>query len=147
MTEKEIWQAYVQDNPCFQDEGYEAWCYGSDTPDELAELTVSGIKTATASAFPFYEIEKCELPKAGEHSVILKTDGSAICIIRTTRVTVVPFDQVSAEHAYKEGEGDRSLEYWREVHSIVFNKELAEAGLTFSEDMPVVCEEFELVYK
>ena len=58
MTEKEMWAAYIQENPSYKEQCYEAWCYGSKTPDLLAELTASGTKTATASAYPFYEYEK-----------------------------------------------------------------------------------------
>lgn len=146
MTEKEIWATYILEYPCYKDEHYEAWCYGSDIPDLLAKLTVSGTKTATASAYPFYEYEKCELPKVGEHNIILDTNGSAVCITKTTHVTVVPFLQVSAEHAYKEGEGDRSLQYWRTVHAKFFSDELTEINVKFSEDMLVVCEEFQVVF-
>lgn len=147
MTEKEMWAAYIEKYPCYKDKSYEAWCYGSSTPDLLAELTVAGKKTATASAYPFYEYEKCDLPKVGDHNIILGTDGTAQCVTRTTCVTVVPFMQVSAEHAYKEGEGDRSLQYWRTVHTQAFTEELKEINATFSEDMLVVCEEFEVVYR
>lgn len=146
MTEKEMWAAYTLKHPCAQGQSYEAWCYGSDTPDLLAELTLSGRKTATASAFPFYAYEQCDLPKTGEHNVILRTDGEAVCVTRTTRVTVVPFMQVSAEHAYKEGEGDRSLAAWRAVHAQAFAGELAQIGARFFEDMLVVLEEFEVVF-
>ena len=146
MTDKELWTAYIQKYPCYKNEHYESWCYGSDTPDLLAELTVSGMKTATASAFPFYEYEKCVLPKAGEHSIIMNTEGSAVCIVKTVKVTVLPFMQVSEEHAYKEGEGDRSLHYWRTVHAKVFSDELAEINMRFSENMLVVCEEFQMVF-
>ena len=146
VTEKEIWAAYTREHPCCKDEKYEAWCYGSDTPDLLAELTASGRKTATASAYPCYEYEKCPLPEAGAYNIILDTSGSAVCITRTTRVALVPFLQVSAEQAYKEGEGDRSLQYWRAVHAGVFADELAEIHLKFSEDMLVVCEEFQVVF-
>ena len=58
----------------------------------------------------------------------------------------MPFCEVTAGHAYKEGEGDRSLAYWRKVHEDFFRAELEEAGLEFSPSMPVVCEEFEMVY-
>ena len=58
----------------------------------------------------------------------------------------MPFDRVSEEQAFREGEGDRSLEYWRRVHEDFFRRELAGAGLAFSPDMPVVCEEFEVVW-
>ena len=78
--------------------------------------------------------------------MILDSADRAVCVIRTTRVTVVPYDKVSAEHAYKEGEGDRSLAYWRTVHEAFFTDCLREAGLSFTQDMDVVCEEFTKVY-
>jgi uncharacterized protein YhfF len=53
---------------------------------------------------------------------------------------------VSEEHAYKEGEGDRSLSYWREVHKRFFLPQMEEAGLSFTDDMLVVCEEFIKVF-
>ena len=139
MTAQEMWNASG-----IQDE-YEAWAFGDD-PDTLAELVRTGVKTATASAYPFYELEGEDLPKAGEYSVILDTKDEAVCIIRTTKVYVTSYRDVTAEQAWKEGEGDRSLSYWRRVHEAFFRKELEEAGLTFTEDMGVVCEEFEVVY-
>jgi len=38
-----------------------------------------------------------------------------------------------------------SLEYWRRVHKEFFGEELKENNIEFSEDMLVVCEEFEVV--
>ena len=139
MTAQEMWNAGGIDAE------YEAWAFGDD-PDTLAELVRTGVKTATASAYPFYELEGEELPKAGEYSVILNTKDEAVCIIRTTKVYVTPYCQVTAEQAWKEGEGDRSLDYWRRVHEAFFRKELEAVGLTFTEDMGVICEEFEVVY-
>ena len=139
MTAQEMWNASG-----IQAE-YEAWPFGDD-PDTLAELVRTGVKTATASAYPFYELEGEDLPKAGEYSVILNTKDEAVCIIRTTKVYVTPYREVTAEQAWKEGEGDRSLDYWRRVHEAFFRKELEAVGLIFTEDMGVVCEEFEVVY-
>ena len=144
MTHQELWAAYRAAHRS-AGEDYEAWAYGGD-PDGLAELTRGGVKTATASAGPLYELEGEPLPEAGEHSVILDSRDEAVCVIRTTRVYTVPFNQVSAEQARKEGEGDHSLAYWRRVHEDFFRAELAEAGLEFSPTMPVVCEEFEVVW-
>ena len=124
---------------------YDAWSFGDDA-DGLAALVRGGTKTATCSAYDLYEAEGEDLPKAGDTSVILDSRDEAVCIIRTTRVYIVPFDEVSAEHAFREGEGDRSLEYWRKVHEVFFKEELASAGLEFSGDSRVVCEEFEVVY-
>ena len=147
MNAEELWNAFVTAYPEAAGAAYEAWSYGSDAADELAQLTASGIKTATASAYPMYELEGEELPKAGEYNVILLTDGTALCITKTTKVALVRYRDVSADHAFLEGEGDRSLSYWRQVHEAFFAEELASAGLTFTEDMTVVCEEFEVVFK
>jgi uncharacterized protein YhfF len=83
----------------------------------------------------------------GDYSVILDSNDGAVCIIKTIKVDIVEFNKVSAEHAYKEGEGDRSLAYWREVHSEFLTNELASIHRAFDESARVVCEEFEVVYK
>lgn len=52
---------------------------------------------------------------------------------------------ITWEHAYHEGEGDRSLAYWRKVHEDFFKQEYAEAGLTFDQTISCFCEVFEVV--
>lgn len=143
MTHQEMWAQYRAANP-EAGEDYEPWVFGSD-PDGLAELVRTGAKTATASAGPMYELMEEPLPQAGEYSII-QNRSKAVCVIRTTKVYTIPFREVSAEHAYREGEGDRSLACWRRVHEDFFRAELTEAGLEFSTEMPVVCEEFEVVW-
>lgn len=146
MDAKAMWKGFTQLCGITEETEYEAWSFG-DAPDKLARLTAEGIKTATASAYPLYALEGEELPKEGEYSVILNSRGEAVCVIRTTRVYVTPFSEVTPEHAFKEGEGDRSLEYWRKVHEEFFGKSMREAGLSFDESMKVVCEEYEVVYR
>ena len=105
------------------------------------------IKTATCSAYDLYHAEGEPIPKVGDYSIILNSDGEAVCIIKTTTVYVTEFNKVSSEHAYKEGEGDRSLDYWREVHINFLTNELVSVHQSFDENTKVVCEEFEVVYK
>lgn len=62
------------------------------------------------------------------------------CVIETCEVAIKRFDEVDAAFAYDEGEGDRSLAYWRWGHERFFRK----YGL-FSEDMLLVCERFRLI--
>ncbi len=143
MTAEELWNIFIDKTGVTAE--YEAWAFGADA-DSLAQLVFRGIKTATASAYPLYAVDGEALPAVGEYSVILDSRDKAVCIIRTTKVFTLPFREIGTEQAYNEGEGDRSLEYWRRVHREFFTKCMSEAGLEFSEDMPVVCEEFELVY-
>ncbi|MCM1055511.1 MAG: ASCH domain-containing protein [Bacteroides sp.] len=145
MTAEEMWSEFCKEHS-LEKEKYEAWAYGDDA-DKLAELTAKGIKTATCSAYYWYERGEEKLPKAGEYSVILNSKDEAVCVTKTVKVYIERFKNISEEHAYKEGEGDRSLEYWRKVHEDFFTRELAEAGTEFSEEMRLVCEEFRVVYQ
>lgn len=162
MTANEMWNAYLEstrisvlNSGCAQDDvlldgtSYEAWafCGGGEAGDRLAALVLAGTKTATSSAYRLYGLEDEDVPKVGEYSVILYDDGQAACVLRTTKVSIVPFKVVDERHAWLEGEGDRSLAYWRKVHLEVFGEEFVEAGLAFDEDEPVVLEEFEVVYR
>lgn len=143
-TAKELWDQFSKGSH-LEDCTYETWAFGADA-DLLAHLTAAGVKTATSSAYPLYELQNEPLPAAGEYSVIVDSKSYAVCVIQTQKVTVVPFREVTAEHAFREGEGDRTLDYWREAHQKFFSECLKEAGLDFSEDMKVVCEEYAVVY-
>lgn len=144
MTAEQMWAEFTAAHGA-NDMEYDAWAFGGDA-DLLARLALSGDKTATSSAFPCYELEGEPLPEAGTYSVILNSRGEAVCVIQTGRVSVAPYREVSAEHARREGEGDLSLAYWRQVHEAFFTRELAGLGLVFTPDMPVVCEEFRRVW-
>lgn len=140
MTAEELWERSGFTGT------YEAWSFG-EAPDKLANLVLQGIKTATCSAYDLYLIDNDPLPQTGDFNVILDSNDEAVCIIKTLKVYITEFNQVSEEHAFKEGEGDRSLSYWRKVHVSFLADELASVNKTFDENTKVVCEEFEVVYK
>ena len=149
MRSKEMWLEFIKNNPTFKNRKYDAWCFGGGDviANELAELVLDGIKTATASAYELYEMDNSPLPPVGGLNIILDAQENAICITETTKVYVCSFNKISADHAFKEGEGNRSLEYWREVHKEFFTNALSEYNQSFDEDMLVVCEEFKVIYK
>lgn len=144
MKPQEMWNAYKQINPSIGDE-IDAWAFGVEA-DLLADLVLKGEKTATASAYDLYAVDNDPLPQEGTFDVVLDSQDQAVCIIEITKVSVQPFHQVSADHAFKEGEGDKSLAYWRQVHEEFFTEWLEEAGLAFTPDSKVVLEEFRKVY-
>jgi uncharacterized protein YhfF len=145
-----FWQTYLDQLPDKAEKptSYEAWSFGAteEMANELAELVRRGTKTATAGLLWSYEAENESIPKPGLLNIITDWDGNPLCIIETTTIEIMPFNQVPAEFAYDEGEGNRSLHYWREGHWKFFSMECEEIGKTPSEDMLVVCERFKLVY-
>ena len=144
MTPQEMWNAYKKINPLIGAE-IDAWAFGVEA-DLLADLVIKGEKTATASAYDLYAVDNDPLPQEGTFDIILDSQDRAVCIIEITKVSVQPFNRVSADHAFKGGEGDKSLAYWRQVHEDFFKDCLGEAGLTFTPDSKVVLEEFRKVY-
>ena len=142
MNAEEMWQAFPDKKA---DDTYLAWQYGC-AQDKLAQLTLQGTKTATASSYPVYKAENEPVPAVGDYSIILDSQNQAVCIIQTAQIDIVPFYQVDEEQAYLEGEGDSTLTYWREVHRTFFESEMQSIHQEFTEDMLVVCERFKIVY-
>ncbi len=149
MNAEQLWKEFIKMNPTYEGVSYDTFSFGNtdEMADELEELVKNGEKTATSSGYCFYEMEGEELPKAGKLSIVLNAKDEAECVILMNKVYVIPFNEVSGEHAYKEGEGDRSLAYWRERHQNFFTEVLAPYEVEFDEHMLIVCEEFETIWK
>ncbi|HYD78170.1 MAG TPA: ASCH domain-containing protein [Paucimonas sp.] len=146
---KPFWQAFSsQWNGDADARFYEAFyfCDNEQDAEELGQLVLAGTKRATASLLMAHEAEGKPLPEVGALSIVTNWSGEPLCVIETTRVDIVPFDQVTAEFAATEGEGDKSLAYWREGHWRFFSRECQQLGLEPSSDMLVVCERFQVVY-
>ena len=103
--------------------------------DQLLELVIKGVKTATCSTE-----DEPNTSAPGERWIVLDGRGEPRCVIETTEVTYRRFNEVDATFAHDEGEGDRSLAYWRDAHRAFFGR----LG-TFCEDMKLTCERFRLV--
>lgn len=125
-----------------------AWhfCDNEQDANELGALVVAGTKTATCGLLWSYEAEGEAVPQVGEWSIIIDWDRNPLCVIETTEVTMRPYNEVDARFAADEGEGDRSLAYWRAVHWRVFSAECATIGRAPADSMPLVCERFHVLY-
>jgi uncharacterized protein YhfF len=78
--------------------------------------------------------------KVGKLMVVLDGQGVPKAVLKTTELTKRRFDEVDQAFAYDEGEGDRTLQYWREAHTRYFTR----LG-RYAPDMMLWCERFELV--
>jgi uncharacterized protein YhfF len=108
---------------------------GPALADELLELVLAGVKTATCSTE-----DEPNTSTPGERWIVLDGRGHPRCVIESLEVTYRRYGEVDAAFAYDEGEGDRSLGYWRSAHRRYFGR----LG-KFSEDMMLMCERFRLV--
>ena len=124
----------------------EHWHFGmtENEANHLLGLVLCGKKRATCSSHLGYTAEDEPIPAVGDVSVITYFDGTPACIIRTVNVQIIPFCDMTFELASKEGEDD-TLESWRNNHIRFFTAEGDKIGYEFTDDMPVVFEEFEVI--
>lgn len=151
MTEKELWAEFCSKKNVDINTPYEAWGFGSvegSGTDKLAELVLQGKKFGTASTYDEYVMEDItdEIPKVGDYSVILNSKDEAVCVIKDYDVYIRPFGDVPPFHAYAEGEGNMSLEYWRNVHTNFFKECLDETDMPFNQESKIICEKFSVEY-
>lgn len=114
--------------------------------DELSALVINGTKTATCSCLWEWQAENQPLTQVGDKMIVLNGNDEPVCIIETTEVTIRNYEDVDAQFASEEGEGDRSLDYWRAAHWQYFSRVLPAIGKEPAMDMPLVCERFRVVY-
>jgi len=115
----------------------ETFSFG-DSPelaDALSSLVLAGIKRATC-----WPVTEGQQTRVGKKMVVLNGWGTPVALVETVELTVRRFDQVDGAFAFDEGEGDRTLEYWREAHRRYFTRRAS-----FAPDMLLWCERFRVV--
>lgn len=143
----EYWNRFIEKKKEYKEKSYEVWnfCYGEYLPNKLLGLVKEGKKTGTSSALEMYEEDE-KIPEVGDLSVITYGNGMPGCIIETKEIKIKPFNEITSDEAILEGEGDLSLEYWRNAHEWFFKLEYNEKEKEFKNEIPVVFERFEVIY-
>lgn len=116
----------------------ESFAFGdsAELADELLALVLEGRKRATCWAVS----EGMKGAEIGEAMVVLDGAGRPRAVLQTLELTQRRFDEVDESFAFDEGEGDRSLAYWRDAHQRFFTRQKL-----YRPDMMLWCERFRLV--
>jgi uncharacterized protein YhfF len=145
-----LWSNYVHENPEHKNlkrPNSFYFCDNEFDANECADLVVKGIKKATATSLWWFKKNNEPLPKVGNQYIITDWNGNAKAIIETIKIEQVPYHKVTAEFAKIEGEGDKTLAYWKKVHKAYYTREMKQFNEQFNENMIIVCEQFKTVYK
>jgi uncharacterized protein YhfF len=143
---KQYWLSFIDENNNLEhlkDLKFEAWSFGNtkEMADELGKLVVKGKKTATCSLLRAFQGYEDEIPRVGVYSLLCDGNEKPLCIVFLTDTWICKYNEVDEKHAYEEGEGDRSLEYWKKAHQDFFSQYEG-----FHEDDELVCERFKVVF-
>ena len=110
---------------------------GPELADQLLALVLEGRKRATCWAVS----EGLKGTEIGKCMVVLDGQGRPRAVLQTVELHQRRFDEVDAAFASQEGEGDRSLAYWRAAHQRYFTRLNLHRP-----DMMLWCERFELLF-
>jgi uncharacterized protein YhfF len=127
----------------------EAFSFGFTPEDgrEIAPLVLAGTKTATGSVYWSYAFDGKRLPEAGDLCIVTAGSDDPVCVIETTEVRIIPYDEVTEDYAWHGGEGDRSMATWRDIYGRYIASECARMGREPSPAAPLVMERFRVVYR
>ncbi len=144
-----FWQRYqasVKEVPC-DSEVYASIAGDERNADALLQLYLDGKKSAGSGLAKDYEVSGEPLPEVGRYWMILDSKGHPRCLVKTVKVETHRFDSVPEYVAKAEGEGDLSLQYWKDGHARFFQPYLKELGIEKLEEAEVVTEFFEVVFR
>lgn len=119
---------------------------GGKEAQSIAELVIAGIKSATGSLLWAYEYDDKPVPAEGDHWIVLGRAGRPVCVVETGYVEVLPYDEVPPLYARLGGEGDRSIEHWREIYWRYIERECERIGRSPDRMAPLVLEHFACVF-
>ena len=145
-----FWRSYVERLPESEREReyFEAFQFGAgrEMANQLARLVLDGIKTATSDLI--WHIDAKHKPRwsVGDEHVVLDGSWSPVAVIRTTELSERRFCDVDEAFANDYGEGDRTLAWWREHVFAWYASQCRELGIEPTEELPLLCERFEVVY-
>ncbi|HAT53935.1 MAG TPA: RNA-binding protein [Lactobacillus sp.] len=149
LNADELWQQFIAAHPKAANAPHRSWSFGggSETADIEAMKVVAGLKQATTTLAALYEYDKQPVPTTHDGYEILY-DGSvhAVAILQYVAVQQMPFDQVTAEHAYFEGLDDRQLTTWRTTQRARFTAQAKAINTTFTDQSTVVALTFKVVF-
>lgn len=126
----------------------DAWGFGDnpDLMDELLGYVLEGIKRTSTSLLKENELEGWPEDNVGNYNIILNGKDDPVAVIKTVSVRRVKYREVDADHAYWEGEGDRTLKTYFMEHDKYYERIGETRGFEFNKDMLVDLVRFELVY-
>jgi uncharacterized protein YhfF len=145
-----LWEAFTKTHPKYKTEiRPESWyfCDNKKDADYCANLVIEGTKRATATSLWWFKKNNEPLPKKGNLYIVTDWDGKAKAIIETTQIDLVPYNEVTEAFAATEGEGDKSLAYWKRVHWDYYSREMKPEGESPTQDMLIACEQFKVIWK
>jgi uncharacterized protein YhfF len=112
---------------------------------EQPKLILGNKKRGTAHMKLDFERNNVPRRQIGDYWVLLDYDLQPFVLVQVSDIYEKPFIEVPESFAKREGEGDETLEWWRQAHYDYFIRQCEKLGIEWDDHYIVVCESFEVV--
>lgn len=112
---------------------------------EQPRMVAARQKQGTAHLLLDFQINGIPRRNVGDYWVVPTFENEPLFLVRVVDVFVKPFNEVPQSFAEREGEGEMTQRWWQDAHRAYFKPQCAKWGVEWREDLPTVCESFELV--
>lgn len=149
QTIEEFWRDCCEALPAeTAGRSYRARRFGDDpiVAQLILDLISAGEKTGTFAVDWEFEDRPGERPAPGDLYVVTDHSGMPGALIRITATETLPFNAVSERHVQCEGPALRQVGPWRKLHWEFWSRTLARIGRRPAQDMPILYQQFELLY-
>ena len=149
LSHHKMWDEFINRNPDYSGKNITGSYYFCDTQkdaDECADLVIKGIKQATSTSVWWLKKNNAAMPKVGDLNIVTDWNGHPKAIVEVTKVEQIKFKDITPEYAFIEGEGDKSLSYWKKVHWEYYSREMSPYNVTPDENMIIICEYFRTIH-
>ncbi|MGM9971618.1 MAG: ASCH domain-containing protein [Anaeroplasmataceae bacterium] len=140
MTYLDMWSQFLTNNQ-IEDVDYGVFQYDKEDLEKL----MSGKIKAEISPYEVIRVNDYAIPFVGDYNIVIDDSDNAICVIKTTKVSIVPFNDIKEVDAIKLGFD--GLKEFRNIYKDILTSELKEININYQDEALCVIEEFEIIYK
>lgn len=117
------------------------------TTNLILDVILKGEKTGTFGLEALHERMPETKPFVGQYFVLLDGDDQPSAVIQTTDLKPIRYGDITQDDLAIEGPGARQIDVWQKIHQPYWERLLEPHGLKADDDMVVVMEKFEVVYR
>lgn len=140
MTYLDMWSQFLTNNQ-IEDVDYGVFQYDKEDLEKL----MSGKIKAEISPYEVIRVNDYAIPFVGDYNIIIDDKDNAICVIKTTKVSIIPFNDIKEALAIKLGFD--GLKEFKNIYKDILTSELKEININYQDEALCVIEEFEIIYK
>ncbi len=122
------------------------FCADEMNANLCADLVLRDEKRATCGLAHWIDSGQERMPQVGDLLIVQNWNRDPVALVELIAVNRLPFHAIDADFAAAEGEGDKSYDWWREVHWDFFAREFEEIGGLMRDDVEIVTERFRRIW-